>query len=131
MNAAGPPQILLVDDNPSNLKLLTVILKFHGHTIHTALNAEDAEIMIAASSFDLILTDIELPGMDGLTFTKKLKTNEKTRHIPIVAVTAFAMRGDDIKALNAGCDGYISKPIDVSTVGSEILKYLSGSDRSP
>ena len=105
-------KILVVDDNPTNLKLVSDVLAFEGHDILKAVDAEEAQIVLADTLPDLILMDIALPGMDGLTLTRKLKADERTRHVRIVALTAFAMKGDDQKALGAGCDGYITKPID-------------------
>src|SRR5688572_17114585 len=104
--------ILVVDDNPTNLKLVSDILEFEGYQILKAGNAEEAQGIIRRRVPDLILMDIALPGMDGLTLTRKLKADESTRHILIAALTAFAMCGDEEKALNAGCDSYIRKPID-------------------
>src|ERR1035437_5445593 len=105
-------KILVVDDNPINLKLVSDVLAFEGHDILAAVDAEEAQIVLAGTLPDLILMDIALPGMDGLTLTRKLKAEERTRSIRIVALTAFAMIGDDQKAFDAGCDGYITKPID-------------------
>ena len=116
--------ILVVDDNPTNLKLACDVLEMEGHTVERALNAEDALQVIKRSAFQLILMDIELPGMDGLTLTRQLKADNATRHIPIVALTSFAMKGDDEKAYAAGCDGYISKPIDTRKFPAQILKFL-------
>jgi CheY-like chemotaxis protein len=117
-------KILVVDDNPTNLKLVFHVLKFEGHDILNAVDAEEAQIILADTLPDLILMDIALPGMDGLTLTRKLKANERTRHIRIVALTAFAMKGDDQKALGAGCDGYITKPIDTRIFPAQVAKFL-------
>ncbi len=105
-------RILVVDDNPINLKLATDLLEWSGYQVAQAMDAEQAQRSISQSLPDLILMDIELPGMDGLTLTRKLKADDATKHICIVALTAFAMKGDQAKALAAGCQGYISKPID-------------------
>ena len=109
-------KILVVDDNATNLKLVSDVLAFEGHDVLKAVDAEEAQIVLADTLPDLILMDIALPGMDGLTLTRKLKADERTRHVRIVALTAFAMKGDDQKALGAGCDGYITKPIDNTRV---------------
>lgn len=122
-------RILVVDDNPTNLKLVSDVLEFDGYHILTATDAEAAQEVIKASLPDLILMDIALPGMDGLTLTRLLKADEGTRHIVIVALTAFAMRGDDKKAREAGCDGYITKPIDTRTLSTTIAEYLSQGGR--
>src|SRR5262245_60117873 len=104
--------ILVVDDNPTNLRLATSLLEMEGYEVGQAVDAETAQAAIRNRQPDLILMDVALPGMDGLTLTRKLKSDAMTRDIRIVALTAFAMKGDDQKAFDAGCDGYISKPID-------------------
>src|ERR1700733_6196192 len=95
--------ILVIDDNPANLKLIRVLLTFEGYEVLTAQDAESALTMINASRPQLILTDLQLPGMDGLTLTRQLKANSATHDIPIVALTAYAMKGDEEKASEAGC----------------------------
>jgi CheY-like chemotaxis protein len=122
MNAS----ILVVDDNPTNLKLVSHLLEFEGYEILNASDAEAAQEIIQKTPPDLILMDIALPGMDGLTLTRLLKTDEATRHIVIVALTAFAMKGDDTRAREAGCDGYITKPIDTRTLPGAVAAYLHG-----
>ena len=104
--------ILVVDDNHTNLKLVTDVLGFEGYCILTATDAKQAQAVVRQSPPDLILMDIGLPDMDGLALTQILKADQKTCHIIIVALTAFAMKGDEEKAIAAGCDGYIIKPID-------------------
>jgi CheY-like chemotaxis protein len=121
MNAAI---ILVVDDNSTNLKLVSDVLGFEGYAILQASDAESAQVIIRRTPPDLILMDIALPGMDGLTLTRLLKAAETTRHIVIVALTAFAMKGDDAKAREAGCDGYITKPIDTRTLPDAVFGYL-------
>ena len=118
-------QILVIDDNPTNLKLVSELLEFEGHIILKAEDAEEAQVVLAGTLPELILMDIALPGMDGLTFTRKLKADERTRHIRIVALTAFAMKGDDQKAFDAGCDGYITKPIDTRKLPEQIAELLA------
>jgi CheY-like chemotaxis protein len=119
--------VLVVDDNPTNLKLVSDVLEFDGYRILKATDAEEAQEVIRSSPPDLILMDIALPGMDGLTLTRRLKDDEATRQIVIVALTAFAMKGDDEKARLAGCDGYITKPIDTRKLSELVAGYLSGS----
>src|SRR5580704_10340593 len=97
-------RILVVDDNPTNLKLASDVLECEGYEILKAIDAEEAQQIIQRILPDLVLMDIALPGMDGLTLTRKLKAEEKTRDLVIVALTAFAMRGDEQKARDAGCD---------------------------
>lgn len=116
--------ILVVDDNPTNLKLVSDVLEFDGYRILRASDAEEAQEIIKATLPDLILMDIALPGMDGLTLTRQLKADERTRHIIIVALTAFAMKGDDEKARAAGCDGYITKPIDTRKLSGSVADFL-------
>jgi CheY-like chemotaxis protein len=118
-------KILVVDDNATNLKLVSELLEFEGHEVLKAVDAEDALIVLAATLPDLILMDIALPGMDGLTLTRKLKVDARTSHIRIVALTAFAMKGDDQKAFAAGCDGYITKPVDTRMLPAQVAGYLS------
>lgn len=125
-------KILVVDDNPTNLKLVSDVLEFEGHEILRAVDAEEAQVILAQVRPDLILMDIALPGMDGLTLTRRLKAGERTRGIRIVALTAFAMKGDEGKAKDAGCDGYITKPIDTRKLPkqvAEILARASGGSR--
>ena len=125
-------KILVVDDNPTNLKLVFEVLEFEGYDILKAVDAEEAQVVLAATLPDLILMDIALPGMDGLTLTRKLKAEERTRGIRIVALTAFAMKGDDQKALDAGCDGYITKPIDTRKLPDQVAGFLArASGQSP
>lgn len=117
--------ILVVDDNPANLKLVYDLLKCSGYQVTKAADAEKALILIQKDPPSLILMDIALPGMDGLTLTRQLKANPATRRIPIVALTAFAMKGDDQKAREAGCDGYVTKPIDTRTLPKMIGEILA------
>ncbi|MEW6156008.1 MAG: response regulator [Verrucomicrobiota bacterium] len=116
--------ILVVDDNPTNLKLVSDVLEFSGYTIEKAGDAEQALQIIHRSKPQLILMDIALPGMDGLTLTRKLKADPATAGIQIVALTAFAMKGDDQKARAAGCDGYITKPINTRTLPEQVAAFL-------
>lgn len=117
-------RVLVVDDNPVNLKLACEILESEGYTVDRAEDAEQAVLAIAAALPDLILMDIALPGMDGLTLTRKLRDEGKCVGVPIVALTAFAMKGDDAKAREAGCDGYITKPIDTRRFPSQVAEFL-------
>jgi CheY-like chemotaxis protein len=117
-------RILIVDDNPTNLKLAADVLEFEGYEVLRASGAEEAEQVTKRGAPDLILMDIQMPGMDGLTLTRKLKADETTREIPIIAMTSFAMKGDDQKARDAGCDGYITKPIDTRRFPSQVAAFL-------
>lgn len=120
-------RILVVDDNVTNLKLISDLLAFEGHEILNAMDAEEAQVLLARILPDLILMDIALPGMDGLALTRLLKADPRTSHIRIVALTAYAMKGDDQKALAAGCDGYITKPIDTRTLPRVLAGILAAS----
>jgi CheY-like chemotaxis protein len=117
-------RILVVDDNPVNLKLASDVLEFADYQVITAENAEEALAVLRERPPDLILMDIALPGMDGLTLTRQIKADPATRHIVIVALTAFAMKGDDQKAKEAGCDGYITKPIDTRKLADQIGEIM-------
>ena len=120
---AGEP-ILIVDDTPVNLKLTRILLVNEGYKVLTAASAEEALELLRSYRPRLILADIQLPGMDGLEMTRQIKKDERTRHIPVVALTAFAMKGDEQKAIDAGCDGYITKPIDTRSLGDRIRQLL-------
>ena len=117
--------ILIVDDNAQNLKLARVVLANEGFDVHTASNAEDALQLLRTVTPRLILMDIQLPGMDGLELTRRLKADPATRAIRVIALTAYAMKGDDEKAFAAGCDGYITKPIDVERLPVVVSSYLA------
>lgn len=117
-------RILVVDDNPTNLKLVSDVLEYDGYQILKAVDAEAALEIVKSHPPDLILMDIALPGMDGLTLTRLLKGDGNTRTIVIVALTAYAMKGDDQKAHDAGCDGYITKPIDTRRLSDTVAGYL-------
>jgi CheY-like chemotaxis protein len=117
-------RILVIDDNPTNLKLASEVLEMAGHVVMTAVDAEDALRLLRDARPDLILMDIALPGMDGLTLTRQLKADPTLKTIPIVALSASAMKGDEQKALDAGCDGFIVKPIDTRTFATQLEPYL-------
>lgn len=120
-----PVPILIVDDNPANIKLLQFILSSRGYDVHTAGNADEALTDIAARKPRLILMDIQLPGMDGLTLTRRLKADPATSDIAIIAATAYAMKGDEDRARAAGCDGYVTKPINTRQLPLDIERFLS------
>jgi CheY-like chemotaxis protein len=106
-----------------------VVLANEGFDVHTASNAEDALQLLRTVTPRLILMDIQLPGMDGLELTRRLKADPATRAVRVIALTAYAMKGDDEKAFAAGCDGYITKPIDVERLPVVVRSYLA--ERSP
>jgi two-component system cell cycle response regulator DivK len=117
--------VLIVDDTPVNLKLVRVLLSRQGFEVRTASTAEEALEMAPTFRPRLVLADIQLPGMDGLEMTRRLKAAPETRDTVVLALTAFAMKGDEEKAFAAGCDGYITKPIDTRTFPALIRQYLS------
>jgi len=120
---SGEP-ILVVDDNPINLKLVRVLLSGEGYEVRTALDAEEAVAILQSFRPRLILMDLQLPGMDGYELTRRLKADAAMRDIAIFAVTSYAMKGDEQQALDAGCDGYVSKPIDTETLPKMIAAHL-------
>jgi two-component system cell cycle response regulator DivK len=104
-------KVLIVEDNPANMKLATFLVQSAGHTVLSATNAEDGLTLALGDQPNLILMDIQLPGMDGLEATGLLKQADATRDIPVIALTALAMKGDEERIRAAGCDGYIAKPM--------------------
>ncbi len=126
---AGEP-ILVVDDHPINLKVARVLLEAEGYAVRTAGDAEEALRVLETFSPRLILMDLQLPGVDGLTLTRRLKADPARRDVVIVALTAYAMSGDRERALAAGCDGYIAKPLDPDALPGLIEGYLAGRDLS-
>lgn len=119
------PLVLVVDDNPINLKLTRVLLSAEGYAVATASSAEDALRVLETIAPRLILMDIQLPGLDGLELTRILKQDPARRDIPVIALTAYAMKGDEALARAAGCDGYITKPIDPGTLPDVIARALA------
>ncbi len=119
-------KVLVVEDNETNMELATALLEAAGYVVLSAVTAEEG-IKIAKRQFPhIILMDISLPGMDGLTATGILKEDSTTGHIPVIALTAHAMRGDETKALSAGCSGYVSKPIDTRAFAQTVAGYILG-----
>jgi two-component system, cell cycle response regulator DivK len=123
---AGEP-ILVVDDNPTNLKLVRVVLEEAGFQVRGAVDANDALAVLRDFRPRLILMDIQLPGMDGLTLTRLLKANPSLRDILIVGLTAFAMKGDEERVREAGCDGYLSKPVNTRELPAVVAGFLQDS----
>lgn len=118
-------RILVVDDNPTNVKLASFVLESKGYEVRVATNAEEAMAQITSRPPRLVLMDIQMPGTDGLTLTRLLKADPQTRAIVIIAFTAYAMEGDSQRALEAGCDGYLSKPIDTRIFADQIAAFLT------
>ena len=117
-------KILLVEDNEVNRRLAGFLLRSQGYQVIEATTAQVALDMIPNNRPDLIVMDIQLPGMDGLEATTKLKAEPATANIPVIAVTSYAMAGDRDKALAAGCSGYVTKPIDKTIFLAEISRHL-------
>jgi CheY-like chemotaxis protein len=121
----GGQRILIVDDNPINLKLAQVALRLDSYEVRTAGDAVEARQVIAEFTPNLILMDIQLPGTDGLELTREIKHTPEGQDICIVALTAYAMKGDEERMLAAGCDGYVAKPIDTRELAAEVARYLA------
>ncbi len=117
-------QILLVEDNVMNRRLAQFLLKSEGYIVYEATNGREALELVKAHAPDLILMDLQLPELDGFTTTQILKQDATTKDIPIVALTAYAMTGDAERALEAGCDGYITKPFDKQGFLETVASYL-------
>jgi CheY-like chemotaxis protein len=117
--------ILVVDDASVNLKLTDIVLRKEGFRVHAVSDAEQALHALETVRPSLVLADIQMPGMDGLEMTRRIKEDPQTRGIVVVALTACAMKEDEQKALDAGCDGYITKPIDTHTLGTRVREYLA------
>jgi two-component system cell cycle response regulator len=123
-------RILVVDDNRFNRKLACDLLALEGYEVQECEDAEQAwELLEAGSLPDLVLMDIALPGMDGLTLTRRLKAEPRFAALPVVAMTALVMKGDEEKALAAGCAGYITKPIDTRRLPAQVAQFLQAAQR--
>lgn len=118
------PRILVVEDNPMNLELVRDILTAEGYEVIEAADGATGVAVAAIEHPALILMDLQLPGLDGLEATRQIRADPALRDIPIVAVTAHAMKGDDDKALAAGCDGFVAKPIQVRAFVATVKKFL-------
>ncbi|HEY0712017.1 MAG TPA: response regulator [Polyangia bacterium] len=127
---AGEP-ILIVDDNSANALLLSYLLSKRGYQVRTANNGREALDLLGDFQPRVIMMDIQLPGMDGLELTRHLKANPDTRDIVIIALTAYAMKGDETRAREAGCDDYISKPIDTRALPGIIEAHLHRETHTP
>jgi two-component system, cell cycle response regulator DivK len=117
-------KVLVVEDNPANMTLAVFLLQSAGHDVISATDAEAGLALARAEQPDLILMDIQLPGMDGLAATTQLKADEATRRIPVIALTALAMKGDEERIRAAGCDGYIGKPMRYKDFLATVAMHL-------
>ena len=117
--------VLVIEDNDLNMKLVKSLLQMGKYDVLAAVDAESGITLAHEHRVDLILMDIQLPGMDGLAATKILKEDPRLKNIPVIALTSHAMEGDDKKAIDAGCDGYITKPIDTRNFLINIARYLN------
>jgi CheY-like chemotaxis protein len=120
----GGKRILLIEDNAINRRLAQFLLKSQGYEVWEVTSAPEAFESLKERQPDLILMDIQLPGMDGLTATRQLKADPTTRDIPVLVVTSYAMKGDEAKAFEAGCSGYVTKPIDKKVFLEAVAKAL-------
>ncbi len=120
----GGKRILLIEDNAINRRLAQFLLKSQGYEVWEVTSAPEAFESLKERQPDLILMDIQLPGMDGLTATRQLKAEPTTRDIPVLVVTSYAMKGDEAKAFEAGCSGYVTKPIDKRLFLEAVAKAL-------
>jgi two-component system cell cycle response regulator DivK len=118
-------KILIVEDNDLNLKLFRDLLEAHGYETFETKDGQEALTIARNVRPDLILMDIQLPEISGLDITKRLKADDEVKHIPVIAVTAFAMKDDEEMILNAGCEAYMSKPISIPTFISTVKKFLN------
>jgi CheY-like chemotaxis protein len=122
-------RVLIVEDNPTNLDLITYLLRSLGYDISCETDGEAGLASALCGDFDLVLTDILMPGIDGLEFARRFKSDPRTAGTPLVAVTALAMTGDRERILSAGFDGYIAKPIDPRKFAGEIAAFLNAKPR--
>lgn len=123
--------VLVVDDNATNLKLVSDVLECAGMRVSRAEDAPSAEAALTRERPDLVLMDIGLPGMSGLDLTRKLRADPRFASLLIVALTAYAMKGDDKKAFDAGCDGYITKPVNTRTLARDLEILMEPQARRP
>jgi CheY-like chemotaxis protein len=128
--AKSAATVLVVDDNPINLKLVSDLLAFEGYRVLKADDGEKAAVSVQEDPPDLILLDVDLPGIDGLTLTKRLKSDPPTADIIIVALTAFAMKADRQRAVAAGCDAYVTKPINTRELPVQVAELLQRREKA-
>ncbi len=121
----SPHRILIVDDHVTNIELTRFVLEADGLQVDAVLNARQALEQIRRQPPDLVLMDIQMPGIDGLDLTRRLKADPATRSIVVVAFTAYAMKGDETRLRSAGCDGYLAKPINVALFADQVRALLA------
>jgi len=127
LNAAGRARyVLVVDDNATNLELAVFALEIEGFEVGTARDADEFRQVFAARRPDAVLMDVQLPGTSGLELTRELKADPATAAIPVIAVTAYAMKGDEERMREAGCDAYLSKPLDMATFVDKVREFIGG-----
>lgn len=124
-------KILIIEDNPLNLELASCLLEASGFVVQSARTAEEGLQLARALLPDLVLMDFSLPGMDGLSAVKHLKADPVTCHLSVVGLTAHAMKGDQETALRAGCDGYLTKPIDTRTFAATVAEFVAAAKQLP
>ena len=127
----NPPRILIVDDHATNIELTRFVLEADGLLVDAVSNARQALQQINMTRPDLVLMDIQMPGIDGLDLTRRLKADPATRAIVVVAFTAYAMKGDEARLRRAGCDGYLAKPINVALFADQVRALLAGGVQLP
>jgi len=119
------PTVLVVDDNALNLKLTRTLLVTHGYQVQTAASGSEALEALQTFVPQMILLDLQMPVMDGFELARRLKQDPRLRDVVLIALTAYAMKGDEARALAAGCDGYIAKPIDTRALPLQLAAYLT------
>ena len=120
-------KILIVEDNPLNMRLIELALRAKGYTLLKATNGKEAIDVTVKEQPDIILLDIQLPDISGLEIARRLKKNQAFKHIPIIAITACAMKGDKERILEAGCNAYLSKPINIRKLPGKVAEMLLSS----
>lgn len=119
-----PPRVLVVDDNPLNLDLARCVLEADGFVVDEALHVDEAWARLRACRPDVVLLDIQLPGVDGLSLLQAIRATPGLEGLPVIAFTAYAMQGDERRFREAGCDGYLAKPIDVRSFAASVRACL-------
>ena len=120
----GRKKVLVIEDNPLNMKLVRILLGKGGYDVMEAADAEKGLNIAGEIIPDLVLMDVQLPGMDGLTATRSMRMDARLKDVKVIALTSFAMAGDEEKVMLAGCDGYLTKPIDTRTFLASISQYV-------